>query len=154
MNLKLITDQLRDVTHDKLLELANWCQSEATKRDPVKIAFEKALSESFSKYQAEQDQKEAEEARLVAELKKILKTGVRLKMKGCKDRCGLREFIRWNGDNLVCWQIIRKQRYVGGDSKNVVTEEFNTNQVTTHMADKVQEIYIDGTSLKIKSILK
>lgn len=151
MNLKNITDQLRDVTHDKLLELTNWCQSEATKRDPVKIAFEKALAESMVKYQAEQDQREDEDRALVVKLKRLLKPGMKLKMRGCKDGLGLREFIKWENDHLMCWQIIRGRRGVPG---HIVTFENKTNQVTTHMPNKVQEIYVDGTGIKIKSILK
>jgi hypothetical protein len=152
LNIKLL-DQLRDLAHDELLNLANWCQSEATKKDPVKLAYEKQLQESMTKYQAEQDRKNAEEQALVVKLKAFIKPVMRLKMKGCKDGAGLREFIRWDGNNLVCWQIkrIRRGWSSAGTSK---VEEINTNFVTTHMADKVQRIFVDGTGLQVKSILK
>lgn len=38
MKLTNITHQLRDFAHDELLALANWCQSEATARDPRRLA--------------------------------------------------------------------------------------------------------------------
>lgn len=154
MNLQTITDQLRDATHDKLLSLANWCQSEARLRDPVYLAEEARLDEFYKKQKEKAEVAAVRSDRIVVALKKLLKPGARIKMKGCKDRTGLREFIRWEGDNLVCWQILRRVRYVGGNCNNRVVEESHTNQVTTHVADKVQEIYVNGTGLKIKSILK
>lgn len=151
MNLKEITDQLRDATHDKLLVLADWCQSEATKRDPVKIAYEKKMAESLAKYQAEVDRESAEERALIVKLKKFIKPGMKLKMRGCKDGTGIREFISWDtNDNLVCWQIsLQRQRIANGYYRS----EERTNQVTTHMANKVQQIFVDGTGLCVKSIL-
>lgn len=152
MKLTNITNQLRDFAHDELLTLAKWCQSEATKKDPVKLAYEKALAESMVKYQAEQDRKNAEERALVVKLKRFLKPGMKLKMRGCKDGLGLREFIKWDqNDNLVCWQLqVTRQRVANGYSRF----EERTNQVTTHMANKVSRIFVDGTGIQVKSILK
>lgn len=153
MNLKEITDQLRGATHDKLLVLADWCRSEATKRDPSRL---KELAD-LAKWQEQRRLKLIEEEnnanRLVASLKAFLKPGMKLKMRGCKDGTGIREFIKWDGNSLVCWQIIRRRSFVAGNPRAPRVEEFNTNQVTTHMANKVQEIYVNGTGLCVKSIL-
>lgn len=145
------TDTLRDAAHDELLALAEWCRSESVNRDPAVIAQNKLAKDRWTKYQAEQDRKDAENRALVVKLKKFLKPGMKLKMKGCKDGLGLREFIRWDErDNLVCWQIqVLRQRVANGYSRS----EERTNQVTTHMADKVQRIYVNGTGLQVKSIL-
>jgi len=153
LNIKLL-DQLRDLAHDELLNLAKWCQSEATKKDPVKLAYEKAMAESMAKYQAEQNRKDAEERALVVRLKAFIKPGMKLKMQGCKDGMGLREFISWDtNDNLVCWQLQRVRR-LDANYRLIGWEETKTNQVTTHMANKVQRIFVDGTALQVKSILK
>jgi len=152
MKLTNITDQLRDFAHDELLILAKWCQSEATKKDPVKLAYEKQMQESMAKYQAEQDRKNAENRVLIVKLKRFLKPGMTLKMRGCKDGQGIREFISWDtNDNLVCWQIkVVRQRVANGYSRS----EERTNQVTTHMANKVSRIFVNGTALQVKSILE
>jgi hypothetical protein len=149
MSLKTITDQLRDWTHDELVSLANWCQSESRQRDPAVIAEQKRQAAFWVERDKLAKEKEAHNEKVEASLRKLLKPGMRLKMKGCKDGRGLREFIRWDGSNLVCWQILRHRAW---DSKT--WREEKTNQVTTHMPDKVQELYIDGTAMKVRSILK
>lgn len=146
MNLTTITNQLRNFAHDELLTLANWCQAEADRK--VSEIQQKEAENGQAKRELEQADRDAKTNRLVTALKKVLKPGVTLKMKGCKDGAGIREFIRWdNSNNLVCWQIRRRRLPRGW-------EDTKTNQVTTHMPDKVQEIYVDGTALQIKSILK
>ena len=155
MNINQITDQLREFAHDELITLANWCQSEAVKRDPARIAEQKALDAFWAERNRKEAEKNVQYQKVLKALIKMLKPGMRLKMKGCKDGKGIREFIRWDdNDNLVCWQIIRRTSYTGGNRYKPVVEQFNTNIVTTHMPDKVQEIYVDGTGLKIKSINK
>lgn len=151
MNLKNITDQLVDSTYAELLDLAVWCQSAANRKDPVRLREEAAHEAWLEDRRKAQEEKQAEDDRILIALKTTLKPGMKLKMKGCKDGSGIREFIRFDGGNLVCWQIkVQRQRIANGYYRS----EERTNQVTTHMADKVQEIYVDGTGLKIKSILK
>ena len=148
-----ITDQLNNFSHVELLTLADWCKAESSRRDPVKIALDKQLAESFAKYQAEQDRKNAEERAWVVKLKAFIKPGMKLKMMGCKDGLGLREFIKWENDQLVCWQIKRVRRGWQSAGTSVV-EEINTNFVTTHMANKVSRIFVDGTGIQVKNIIK
>ena len=154
MNLQHITDTLRNLAHDELKQLADWCNSEARKKDPVYLA-EQAQQ---AKWEAERQAKYAAEAahlnRVAKALKALLKPGMMLKMKGCKDGLGLREFIRWDeNENLVCWQLRREKEY-RPNSKSAFWVQERTNQVTTHMPDKVTRVFIDGTGLLIKSILK
>ena len=153
MNLQHITDTLRNLAHDELKQLADWCNSEARKKDPVYLA-EQAQQ---AKWEAERQAKYAAEAahlnRVAKALKALLKPGMMLKMKGCKDGLGLREFIRWEDDNLVCWQLSRRREW-NPNTKLFTYKEERTNQVTTHMADKVSRVFINGTGLLIKSILK
>jgi len=152
MNINQITDQLREFAHDELITLANWCQSEAVKRDPARIAEQKAMAVWREKRDREAEAKDLHYQKVLTALIKLLKPGMMLKMKGCKDGVGIREFIRWDdNDNLVCWQILRRRSWNG---KVAVYDQGRTNQVTTHMADKVSRVYVDGTGLEIKSIIK
>jgi hypothetical protein len=146
-----VAEAMRLLTAEQLRDLAKWCDSRATDLEWEKHC--KEVTERDAQWKREREEAEAAEKALVAKLSAVIKPGTRLKMKGCKDRLGLREFIRWDGSNLVCWQI-RRQLIYSRDFKTQKVEEFNTNQVTTHMPDKVQEIYVDGTALKVKSILK
>ena len=54
---------------------------------------------------------------------KNLKQGMVLHVKGAKDGRGMREFIDWDGDLLLCWQLNQDGN--------------RTTCVTTHMPDKV-----------------
>jgi hypothetical protein len=128
---------------DELRSLASYCEARAN--DIEWATHCTAAAERDAKWKREREEAEAEEKALVAKLQKVIKPGTRLKMKGCKDGHGLREFIEWEGNNLVCWQISRS---VVGGCLNVTRNKI----VTTHMPDKVQEIYVDGTALKVKSI--
>jgi len=110
MNINQITDQLREFAHDELITLANWCQSEAVKRDPARIAEQKAMAVWREKRDREAEAKDLHYQKVLTALIKLLKPGMMLKMKGCKDGVGIREFIRWDdNDNLVCWQILRRR---------------------------------------------
>jgi hypothetical protein len=142
--------KLGTLTEDQLRNLANWCTTRANK-----LVFDRAHAEQLKRdaeWKREQEVEEAKQEGIVAKLKSILKPGMRLKMKGCKDRKGIREFIRWDVcNNLVCWQICQRMSYIGGDYRYPRREEWNSNIVTTHMPNKVQEIYVDGTGIKIGS---
>ena len=61
--------------------------------------------------------------RVEAWLRKNLKQGMVLHVKGAKDGRGMREFIDWDGDLLLCWQLNQDGN--------------RTTCVTTHMPDKV-----------------
>ena len=150
-----MSEALQEAAHDELQALAEWCRSEAVKRDPVRLKEQEEAAKRIAAYRQEQAEKADKLNRIVAGLKTFLKPGMKLKMRGCKDGSGIREFIKWDGDYLVCWQISRQRRYIQeGMGGRWVTEETKTNQVTTHMADKVARIFVDGTGLQVKSILK
>ena len=154
MKLTNITNQLRDFAHDELVALANWCQSEATARDPRRLAEIAAHEKWLENRRMEEEAYELKLNRLVTGLKTFLKPGMKLKMRGCKDGTGLREFISWDtSNNLVCWQLQRVRR-LDANYRLIGWEETKTNQVTTHMPDKVARIFVDGTGLQVKSIIK
>lgn len=119
-------------------------QLEIADRDPKRIAEEAR----HKAWQAEVDRKHAElvaySNRVLATLKKILKPGDTLKMKGCKDGSGIREFIEFDkNDSLVCWQIAIRRQWVKtgmGDKGYFDTTKTKTNCVTTHMPDKVMRV--------------
>jgi len=139
------------LNESQLNELSQWCRNEAENLRWKESLAEQAAREA--QWKREREEAEAKENALVEKLQKVVKPGVRLKMKGCKDGLGLREFIRWDGSSLVCWQLKRQVTWAR-DYKSKKVEEINTNIVTTHMPDKVQEIYVDGTAMKVRSILK
>jgi hypothetical protein len=109
-------------------------------KDPAYIAEQKRFAEILAKRQKEGEAHEEKMERIIPQLKTILKPGMRLKMKGCKDGKGIREFIKWDdNDHLVCWQVslIREWNSVKQVFK---VREVKTNFVTTHMPDKIQMI--------------
>ena len=137
---------LMELSEDKLREIANWC---------INIASDKAwkaelgeIERLMSIRKASEKKKADQTASLVSKLKKVLKPGMWIKMKGCKDGLGLREFIQWTDhDDLLCWQLYR--------SSSVKGDIFSrTSYTTVHMPDKVTGIYVDGRAMKIKSFLK
>lgn len=124
------------LNEDQLEELAGWCKNRAAEVGWERIQRESA--ERDARWKREREEKEAKEKALVIKLKKVVKPGTRLKMKGCRDSEGIREFINWDHNNsLVCWQLYRGER---------------TNQVTTHMPDKVQKVFVHGTAVAVRSL--
>jgi hypothetical protein len=78
-------------------------------------------------------------------------------MSGCRDGKGIREFIRWDSnDNLICWQIRLCHQWVKtgmGGCGEYRTVETKTNQVTTHMPDKISWINLYGKEITIRKFL-
>lgn len=150
-----MNDAIKELTKDyttlQLRQLADWAGMESRERDPVRIAERQAAYIAASTSKALQDRKDAENRTLVVKLKAFLKPGMKLKMKGCKDGSGIRQFIEWNkSDSLVCWQIkLQRQRIANGYFRS----EERTNQVTTHMPDKVTQIFVDGRPVPIKNFI-
>lgn len=139
--IQIVSQHLGGQPHSEVVELINWLKAYSDRVDPVKIA--EAARMDFNQRQWVEKRRLAETLNdaLVAKLKRVITPGMRLKMKGCKDGNGIREFIRWEKDNLVCWQLKNTYEF---DHSTGKTEKIwkNTNQVTTHMADKVAKLYI------------
>jgi asparagine synthetase B (glutamine-hydrolysing) len=141
---------IKSLSFEELKELAAVVNNELYLKNPENIA----QREREDKFYAAQRAKDAEKKRINelmhARLKKILTPGMRLKLKGCKDGAGLREFIRWDGEHLVCWKI-RRRHIIGADRKAMVKDE-NTNIVTTHMPDKVVKVFAPTAELSAATI--
>ncbi len=152
MFVKSVSDNLKNATTEELRELAQWCLTEADNRDPVKIALRAEQKAVWDKYYKDQEAKANHRNVMEDALRKLLKPGMRLKMKGCKDGYGVREFIRWDGKNIVCWQI--EKHALGYVNKRWEYDWQRGNTVTTHMADKVQGIFVDEKVVPIKNFLK
>ncbi len=146
----------KDFTTRQFSELASWAHSEGRKRDPEVIAESARLEAIWKERDAAAKVKEKEVNRITKILKALLKPGMRLKMKGCKDGQGIREFIEWDeNDNLVCWQLRQTRRLKNGMAPQLgyTVNIEKTNQVTTHMPDKVTRILVDGKAQPIKSFI-
>ena len=148
------TSFVKNLSYKELQKLLSVVQVELGLKNPESIELVRKANEYWK--QQEQKAKEKENAcDLAVEALWKLSPGTLLKMRGCKDGTGLREFIRWDKDGfLVCWQI--KLRRVNGARGQAPTFDFyNTNIVTTHMADKVAGVYSSDrkTLTKIKDIL-
>jgi hypothetical protein len=140
------TQILESLSREELVEVGEWCAIRAKNLDPVLIAERKKMSEYWDARKRQGEIKEAHDKKVLAALKPLLVPGMRLKMRGCKDGKGYREFIRWDErDNLVCWQL-QKNFSVRG-------EITRTNQVTTHYPDKVMYVNINGVDTPIKKLL-
>lgn len=127
--------KLEMLNQDQLFELSSWCNNRARE-----LEFERMRAEQIereAKWKLQWEEEKAQTAALVSKLKKFIEPGTRLKMKGCRDRSGVREFIRWDGNNLVCWQILSGER---------------TDCVTTHMPDKVTKVFKDGKIYPVRSL--
>jgi hypothetical protein len=141
-----IIQALEQLTYSQMVSLeAHWKRIKDSK-DPVNVAYAKQREKLMAEHQKKTDLRNESLERIVFCLKPILKPGMRLKMKGCKDGKGLREFIKWDeNDNLVCWQIIvARKRIINGAGVvgQVCIAEEKTNIVTTHMPDKIQMIQV------------
>ena len=151
-----ILQTLEQLSFAELTALEPQFQAIKNKKDPVLIA-KNAERERFWKECAERGKAKAKHCGTVRiALAKLLKPGMLLKMKGCKDGRGLREFIKWdNNDNLVCWQISHRvwSEVIGGGKvvRRETTEK--TNQVTTHMADKVSWVLIDNVQVPVNKLI-
>lgn len=147
-----IREATKNFTTAQLADLASWAHIEGRNRDPQVIAERKIQEEFWRKREEEGKVKEEHNAKVYRVLQKLLKPGTKLKMRGCKDGSGIREFIKWDeNDNLVCWQIVRRRVFTKGAVS--FTEE-KTNQVTTHMPDKVSRIFQDNKDIPIKNFVK
>jgi len=128
-------------------------QIELNNRDPRIIAQRKQMAAIQAEDEKENQLHEEKMERIVRYLKAVVKPGMRLKMKGCKDGKGLREFIKWGeNDNLVCWQIFVSRRWSPSSNK-FSHSETNTNAVTTHMADKVQMVQLHDQLIPISKLI-
>lgn len=147
-----IIQAVEQLTFAELTKLIVVVQNEIHKKDPRIIAQRKQQEEWDAERERVDAIKEAYSEKVETYLRGVLKPGMKLKMKGCKDGKGIREFIKWDdNDNLVCWQIVLKRQYnqTGRREGGIFSiTETKTNQVTTHMADKVQMIqYVAGGQL-------
>jgi hypothetical protein len=147
----------KDFTAVQLADLASWCHIESRNRDP-KVIEERRIQEEFWKQrEAEAAVKDKENKKILKVLQQVVTPGTMLKMRGCKDGNGIREFIRWENDYLVCWQILRRRVWRGkpdGTGGSFVYQDTKSNQVTTHMPDKVARIFVGGKDLPIKNFVK
>lgn len=147
-HIKQLLEQLSFSELQKILRIAS---DLAHAKNPETIEYNKKMIA----IRAERDRTAAvENARNAAILEKLrlaLKPGMRLKMKGCKDRVGFREFIKFDeNDNLVCWQILRRRTW---NDKVAVYDVARSNQVTTHMPNKVSWVLIDNVQVPIKNLI-
>ena len=141
---------VKALTDDQLCALQASIQVELNDRDPHIIAQRKQMQDYWTERERKGKLQELYINHLLRGLKPILKPGMRLKMTGCKDGKGIREFIKFDeNDNLVCWQI-KVGRRAGGFG--YVDFEENTYQVTTHMPDKVSWVLVDGKKVAAKGI--
>jgi len=129
-----IFNEVEDLSYAELTELLAVVQGWLWKKNPTYIAQQSQYAAITEKRRQEALDREAHMVLVVGALQGNLEPGMILKMKGCKDGSGIREFIRWQDNNLVCWQIKR-----GG---------VRTNQVTVHMADKVTQVWLKGLNLR------
>lgn len=94
------------------------------------------------------------EPRLKTWVETHLKPGDRLKMKGCKDGEGIREFIRidtsYGAYRIRCLQILRTKRRMPGDVGWTIVEEEGQN--TLHLIDKLTHVEIGGKWVKVKEL--
>jgi hypothetical protein len=146
--------ELNNLSFTQLKELLSAVEKMVQKKDPANIAREAAEK----KYDAERTRmyviRETRQDKILKFLKTTLVPGQRLKMSGCKDGKGIREFIKWDeNNNLVCWQIAITDQWMKagfGDMGKYVRREVNTNTVTTHMPDKVVWFDVKGAQVSVK----
>ena len=151
-----IVELVRGLNYESLKALLPIVQSELDRKNPENIQRQREEEKFWAKYREKRAEKDNALNLAHQSLKRVLIPGTRLKMRGCKDGQGLREFIRWDGQNLVCWQIIvrRRWRYIGmGNVGEYVIGYENTNTVTTHMPDKVSGVY-DSVSKQLVPMKK
>ena len=148
------TSFLKNLSFNELTDLLREAEQVAREKNPTNIALAKRQEAMLAARQLDDELREVKMKRIISRLKSFLKPGMKLKMKGCKDGKGLREFIKWDdNDNLVCWQITLKRQYnqTGrreGGVFSITETETKTHQVTTHMANKVQMIqFVAGGQL-------
>jgi hypothetical protein len=129
----------------------------AGETDPVRIAQQNEYAARRAELYRQDQIKKDNVSRIANYLKNELKLkeGTVLKMRGCKDGFGLREFIRWDEHgNLVCWQLLSNRNRLNKHHQLFSPNYDRSNQVTTHMPDKVSGIVIDGVLTPIKSLIK
>ena len=118
-------------------------------RNPETIAYNTKMAAVWAARAQDAAIAEAHNKKVTECLRKVIKPGMRLKMKGCKDRAGFREFIKFDeNDNLVCWQILPRITW----PTNVVVEQ-KTNQVTIHMPNKVSWVRINNVQVPISKLI-
>lgn len=114
--------------------LANWCdRSLSDPNSAINVAERKSIDARWKANRIKNERQRKLEndraPRVEAWLRKNLETGMVLHVKGAKDGRGMREFIDWDGDLLLCWQLNQDGN--------------RTTCVTTHMPDKV--IWVRGS---------
>ena len=144
-------ERLGDLHRDALRVVADWCVRRYRELDPIELerleAGRKAMLEHERKCKIAEDKMKL----IVKKLREVIKPGMILKMKGCKDGFGLRKFIQWDDKgNLICWQLRKQVIKKPGHFSSVTVK---TNQITQHMPDKVTKMWIDGKEVSLKSIL-
>lgn len=147
------TSFLKNLSFNELTDLLREAEQVAREKNPDNIRLAKRQAEEWAKQKREDELHEQKILRIVCRLKSFLKPGMLLKMKGCKDGKGLREFIKWDShDNLVCWQISISRQWSPKADK-FLSREVNTNVVTTHMADKVQMIQLHDQLIPLNKLI-
>ena len=130
---------LANLSYEELLAVNEHLSALLYAKNPEILAENKRRAEIEAERQAEEAKRDAYEKKVITALSQQLKPGTMLKMKGCRDRSGIREFTHWGEDGtLICWQIKKGVR---------------SNQVTTHMPDKVVSVLIDGKAVPIRKLL-
>lgn len=135
---------IKSLSFEELKELSAVVNGELYLKNPENIAQREREDKFYAAQRAKNAEKKRINDHMCKELKKILVPGMRLRMKGCKDGAGLREFIRWDNDHLVCWKIFVRRQWVKtgmGDAGHYDTFKTKTNFVTTHMPDKVMMVF-------------
>jgi hypothetical protein len=149
-----IISAVRGLDHETLKTLLPIVQAELDRKNPENIERDRRMNAFWAEQKRKNDARESERAALVGVFKAKLVPGMLLKMRGCRDGGGLREFIKWDGDKVVCWQVVSRRWWKAtgrGDSGSYVTTFENTHQATTHMVDKIAGVYITGTRTLVKT---
>jgi hypothetical protein len=146
------TSFVKNLSYEELKELLSVVNNELSAKNPDTIEANRRMAEYYAERKRMEAIRVKHTKQVVPALKKVLVAGTRLKMNGCKDGAGIREFIRWHDDTLVCWQISR--RTIINRARLAETIERNTNVVTTHMPDKVARVWMGGREWTIKQLLE
>ena len=134
---------IENLSFEELVTLHSLVASEMHRKNPDTIADNQRMGKYFAACEVRAAKQESYCQRVVAALRN-LQPGTLIKMRGCRDGKGLREFIRWDSDDsLVCWQIIRSPHRA----------DIKSNQVTTHMPDKVSWIMLNGKEIPIGKLV-
>jgi len=154
MDTASIINTIRGLDYLTLKTILPVVETELDRKNPETIERDRKMNDYWAARKKEQEYRDNALDLAYQSLKRVLIPGTRLKMRGCKDGQGLREFIRWDGQNLVCWQI-KYRRSWDRVAKRWDEEFVNTNIVTTHMPDKVSGVYgrISGQLVPMKNIL-